>query len=82
MKRGREPITAPLATPPYLRANSSTTAASWLSSFTQALPEAMGTKRDFKLIVPRTEYHCVRCGGHQGHVFNDGLEAHGAALVQ
>ena len=41
-------------------------------SFTQALPEAMGTKRDFKLIVPRTEYHCARCGGHQGHVFNDG----------
>lgn len=41
-------------------------------SFTQALPEAMGTKRDFKLIVPRTEYHCGRCGGHQGHVFNDG----------
>ena len=41
-------------------------------SFTQALPEAMGTKRDFKLIVPRTEYHCARCGGHQGHVFKDG----------
>jgi len=30
------------------------------------------TKIDFKLIVPRTEYHCSRCGGHQGHVFNDG----------
>ena len=30
------------------------------------------TKVDFKLIVPRTEYHCSRCGGHQGHVFNDG----------
>ena len=41
-------------------------------SFTEALPEAMGTKRDFKLIVPRTEYHCARCGGHQGHVFKDG----------
>jgi len=27
---------------------------------------------DFKLIVPRTEYHCSRCGGHQGHVFNEG----------
>ena len=25
-----------------------------------------------QLIVPRTEYHCSRCGGHQGHVFNDG----------
>jgi peptide-methionine (R)-S-oxide reductase len=41
-------------------------------SFWQPLPGALGTKRDFKLIVPRTEYHCRRCGGHQGHVFNDG----------
>jgi peptide-methionine (R)-S-oxide reductase len=41
-------------------------------SFFAALPEAIGTKRDFKLILPRTEYHCRRCGGHQGHVFNDG----------
>lgn len=32
----------------------------------------VGTKRDFKLILPRTEYHCIRCGGHQGHVFKDG----------
>ncbi len=41
-------------------------------SFFAALPEAIGSRRDFKLIVPRTEYHCSRCGGHQGHVFNDG----------
>jgi peptide-methionine (R)-S-oxide reductase len=41
-------------------------------SFWQPLPNAVATKRDFKLIVPRTEYHCRRCGGHQGHVFNDG----------
>ncbi len=41
-------------------------------SFWQALPEAVATRTDFKLIYPRTEYHCVRCGGHQGHVFNDG----------
>jgi peptide-methionine (R)-S-oxide reductase len=41
-------------------------------SFWQPLPGALGTKVDFKLIVPRTEYHCRRCGGHQGHVFNDG----------
>ena len=32
------------------------------------------TRRDFKMIVPRTEYHCARCGGHQGHVFEDGPE--------
>tara|TARA_B100000614_G_C14259975_1_gene374616 strand:- start:89 stop:556 length:468 start_codon:yes stop_codon:yes gene_type:complete len=41
-------------------------------SFFDHLPNAIETKRDFKLIVPRTEYHCRRCGGHQGHVFNDG----------
>lgn len=41
-------------------------------SFWQPLPEAVATKTDFKMILPRTEYHCVRCGGHQGHVFNDG----------
>jgi peptide-methionine (R)-S-oxide reductase len=41
-------------------------------SFCEPLPKAIATKVDFKLIVPRTEYHCRRCGGHQGHVFNDG----------
>ena len=41
-------------------------------SFTESIPERLETKVDFKLIIPRTEYHCVRCGGHQGHVFNDG----------
>lgn len=43
----------------------------WPSFFT-ALPAALGTKTDYKLLYPRTEYHCARCGGHQGHVFNDG----------
>ncbi|MEO0612123.1 MAG: peptide-methionine (R)-S-oxide reductase MsrB, partial [Pseudomonadota bacterium] len=41
-------------------------------SFFDFLPNALGTKTDYKLIVPRTEYHCARCGGHQGHVFKDG----------
>ena len=41
-------------------------------SFWDFIPGALGTKTDFKLIVPRTEYHCARCGGHQGHVFKDG----------
>lgn len=43
----------------------------WPSFFTH-IPGAMGTKTDFKLVWPRTEYHCIRCGGHQGHVFKDG----------
>ena len=41
-------------------------------SFYDAIPGHVETKRDFKLIMPRTEYHCARCEGHQGHVFNDG----------
>ena len=41
-------------------------------SFYDVLPGRVETKTDFKLIMPRTEYHCVRCGGHQGHVFKDG----------
>jgi peptide-methionine (R)-S-oxide reductase len=41
-------------------------------SFWKPLPESIGTKIDYKLVLPRTEYHCRRCGGHQGHVFNDG----------
>ncbi len=41
-------------------------------SFWEPLPNSIETKTDFKLIVPRTEYHCMKCGGHQGHVFNDG----------
>ncbi len=41
-------------------------------SFFDMIEGRIGTKKDFKLLLPRTEYHCARCGGHQGHVFNDG----------
>lgn len=41
-------------------------------SFFQPLTGHIGTTTDYKLLVPRTEYHCIRCGGHQGHVFDDG----------
>ena len=41
-------------------------------SFFAALPGAVVTKTDYALIFPRTEYHCARCAGHQGHVFGDG----------
>jgi len=49
-------------------------------SFFEPIAGRLGTKRDFKLILPRTEYHCIRCGGHQGHVFNDGPPPTGEAL--
>ena len=41
-------------------------------SFREALPGAVATKTDTRLLYPRTEYHCSHCGGHQGHVFDDG----------
>lgn len=41
-------------------------------SFYESIDFAIETKKDFRLVIPRTEYHCARCGGHQGHVFNDG----------
>ena len=41
-------------------------------SFYAAIPGAVATKVDYKLIAPRTEYHCRRCEGHQGLVFDDG----------
>ena len=41
-------------------------------SFFESIPGRLGTKSDRKLWSVRTEYHCIRCGGHQGHVFDDG----------
>lgn len=41
-------------------------------SFYTAIKGAVGTKTDFKIGAPRTEYHCARCLGHQGHIFKDG----------
>jgi peptide-methionine (R)-S-oxide reductase len=43
----------------------------WPSFFT-TIPGVFGTSTDYKLILPRTEYHCIRCGGHHGHIFDDG----------
>ncbi|MGC2457219.1 MAG: peptide-methionine (R)-S-oxide reductase MsrB [Gallionellaceae bacterium] len=41
-------------------------------SFFDVLPGHVETRKDFALIIPRTEYHCARCGGHHGHLFDDG----------
>ncbi len=41
-------------------------------SFWEALPDAVRTRSDYSLLLPRTELHCRRCGGHLGHVFDDG----------
>lgn len=49
----------------------------WPSFWRPIHEDHINTKKDFKLIWPRTEYHCARCKGHQGHVFNDGPEPTG-----
>lgn len=46
-------------------------------SFTQPISGHIGQRSDFALFFPRTEYHCARCGGHQGHVFDDGPKPRG-----
>ena len=46
-------------------------------SFWQPLPGKVGTSTDYKIIFPRTEYHCAHCGGHQGHIFDDGPQPTG-----
>ena len=48
----------------------------WPSFFT-TLPGVFETSTDHKLLMPRTEYHCARCGGHHGHVFKDGPQPTG-----
>ena len=48
-------------------------------SFFATIPGVFGTNTDYKLFLPRTEYHCIRCGGHHGHVFDDGPPPRGNA---
>ena len=57
--------------PLFLSATKFDSGTGW-PSFYQAIEGNTGTKRDWKLLLPRTEYHCARCGGHQGHIFDDG----------
>ena len=44
----------------------------WPSFWQPIAPQVVATRTDFKLIFPRTEVHCARCDGHQGHIFKDG----------
>ncbi len=41
-------------------------------SFYDVIAGSVGTKTDYAIGIPRTEYHCARCLGHQGHIFDDG----------
>ncbi len=44
----------------------------WPSFWQPITDRAIGTKTDYLLFYPRTEVHCARCGGHLGHIFQDG----------
>ncbi len=70
-KRDGTYVCAACYLPLFLSATKFDSGTGW-PSFYQPIEGSTGTKKDWKLILPRTEYHCARCGGHQGHVFNDG----------
>ncbi len=57
---------------PLFDANTKFDSGTGWPSFYQPLAMRVETKEDWFLIFQRTEYHCARCGGHQGHVFDDG----------
>ena len=46
-------------------------------SFFEALPGVFEKKTDMNIGYARTEYHCKKCGGHHGHIFDDGPEPSG-----
>ncbi|MDZ7799388.1 MAG: peptide-methionine (R)-S-oxide reductase MsrB [Trueperaceae bacterium] len=62
---------------PLFRADAKFDSGSGWPSFFEPLPGALETKLDHSLAVPRREYHCSHCGGHQGHVFEDGPDPTG-----
>ena len=64
-------VCAGCALPVFSSADKFDSGTGW-PSFTRPLPGAVGTRADNTLLMRRTEVHCRRCGGHLGHVFDDG----------
>jgi peptide-methionine (R)-S-oxide reductase len=57
---------------PLFRSDSKFDSGTGWPSFSNVVKQNIGTKKDLVLFIPRTEYHCAQCLGHQGHVFDDG----------
>ena len=57
---------------PLFRSNAKYDSRTGWPSFKAPIRGAVGTSTDHKIGIPRTEVHCRRCGGHLGHIFNDG----------
>ncbi len=62
---------------PIFKSNAKYESGSGWPSFWQPIAGAIAVKMDYRLGYPRTEYHCSRCGGHLGHIFNDGPQPTG-----
>ena len=75
-KRDGTYVCAACANPLFASSTKYESGTGW-PSFWQPLSGAIGTSTDHLLLYPRTEYHCAHCGGHQGHVFNDGPQPTG-----
>ncbi len=71
-KRAGEFDCAGCGNPLFLSADKFDSGTGWPSFTRPARTEAVGSRTDVKLLIPRAEVHCARCGGHLGHVFNDG----------
>ena len=76
-KRAGTFVCAGCANPVYSSKHKYDSGTGWPSFWQPIKSSAVGTSRDLKLGYPRTEVHCARCGGHLGHIFNDGPEPTG-----
>ena len=75
-KRNGDYLCAGCGTKLFLSSKKYESGSGW-PSFFEALPNVFGTKTDYITGSPRTEYHCIKCGGHHGHIFDDGPEPTG-----
>ncbi|GAB5348609.1 peptide-methionine (R)-S-oxide reductase MsrB [Alteriqipengyuania sp. 357] len=71
-KRAGTYVCAGCANPVYSSKHKFDSGTGWPSFWQPVGSGAVSTSTDYKIGVPRTEVHCARCGGHLGHIFNDG----------